>query len=437
MDEAVPQDDLLTLEAFLQRTVQAAAPFLSTVQGLLDAGPPFSQHQYSTLLNEARAYESYLDDHGARENAEWEFHAELVASVRNLGIAAFHVRHVLKRFKRTYMESLDDKDRQFLDYLVETLAFIDRSWLQLAREACREAERLGLQLPGPSAVAPSASDTQFDGKLPHTSERVEVEEAESRMLGLVRKTRKALGLARDFKVSPNLSPEELLEVVPTKLDVKKAQKLTNLLQGVQSDYDTYVRRTPLETNHEPLARLRGTSATSLHLLVAIRWLLHFYERHLDPIRQSLIKKRMAELVDKGELLDHVINHLYQGAYTYLDKANRCAETMLTHYAQVERMELPLPRPMGFHARPATYVSLIVNEYGTDVYLIVDNERYSAKSVMAMLEAGWILADKGAQTVVYEGDQRVLNDLTILAKHNYCEDEEIPRELSYLRILRNR
>jgi phosphotransferase system HPr-like phosphotransfer protein len=171
--------------------------------------------------------------------------------------------------------------------------------------------------------------------------------------------------------------------------------------------------------------------------VAIRWLIHFYERHLDPIRRSLIKKRMSELVDKVELLDFVINHLYQGAQTYLEKANECAEKLLTYYAEVEREELPLPKPVGFHARPATYVSLIVNEYGTDVYLVVDNERYSAKSVMALLEAGWILADKGAKSVIYEGDRRVLQDLKILAEHNYCEDQDIPRELSYLRILRNR
>ena len=226
-------------------------------------------------------------------------------------------------------------------------------------------------------------------------------------------------------------------MVPTKLDVKKVQKLSNLLHGVQSDYDTYVRRTPLETEHDCLPLLRGTCATSLHLLLALRWLIHFYERHLDPIRRSRIKRRMAELVGKDELLNHAINHLFRAAFTYLGKANRCAETVLTSYAEVERAELPLPKPVGFHARPATYVSLIVNEYGTDVYLIVDNERYSAKSVMALLEAGWVLADKGAETVIYEGDKRVLEDLRILAEHNYCEDQDIPRQLSYLRILRNR
>lgn len=437
MDDPFSYESGISMEEFLQRTGEAAASFLSTVQNLQDAQPPYSKHQYSTLLNEARAYETYLDDHGARENAEWEFHSELVASIRNLGIAAFHISHVIGRFERIYVEELNEKDRLFLADLTDTLNFIDDSWRRLGVEARSEAERLGLKLPSGLGLPPSASDSRLTGKLPKTGEQVEVEEGEARMLGLVRKVRKALNLARDFRIHPGLGYEELTEAVPTKLDVKKVQKLSNLLQGVQSDYDTYVRRTNLEIEHDCLPLLRGTSATSLHLLVAIRWLIHFYERHLDPIRRSLIKKRMSELVDKGELLDYVINHLYQGVYTYLEKANECAEKLLTHYAVVGREELPLPKPVGFHARPATYVSLIVNEYGTDVYLVVDNERYSAKSVMALLEAGWILADKGANSVVYEGDRRVLQDLRILAEHNYCEDQDIPRELSYLRILRNR
>jgi phosphotransferase system HPr-like phosphotransfer protein len=437
MDDPFYHGGGITLEEFLQRTNEAAAPFLATVQGLIAAPPDYTKHQYSTLLNEARSYETYLDDHGARENSEWEFHAELVASIRNLGISAFHVCHVLKRFKRSYIEELDKKDVLFLKDLAETLDFINESWRRLALEACRESERLGLEVPPGKAPPTSSSDSRLDGKLPKSGEMVEVQEADTRMLALVRKTRKALGLARDFRVSTDLDSEALLEAIPTKIDVKKIQKIMNLLQGVQSDYDTYVRRTSLEEEHPCLPSLRGASATSLHLIVALRWLIHFYERHLDPIRSSLIKKRMSELVEKSELLDCAINHLYRGACDYLDKANTCAEELLTRYAEVERTELPLPKPVGFHARPATYVSLIVNEYGTDVFIIVGKERYSAKSVMALLEAGWILSDKGATSVVYEGDKRVLQDLRILAEHNYCEDQDIPRELSYLRILRNR
>jgi len=44
----------------------------------------------------------------------------------------------------------------------------------------------------------------------------------------------------------------------------------------------------------------------------------------------------------------------------------------------------------------------------------------------------IIADKGYQTILFEGDKRVIDDIKLLAKHNYCETGEIPSRLSYLR-----
>ena len=96
----------------------------------------------------------------------------------------------------------------------------------------------------------------------------------------------------------------------------------------------------------------------------------------------------------------------------------------------------MPHPVGFHARPATYISLIVNEHGTDVYLVIDSQRFNAKSVLSIMEAGGLIADRGLKTVVFEGDKRVLDDIKILSEHNYCEECDIPRELNYVRILRN-
>ncbi len=49
----------------------------------------------------------------------------------------------------------------------------------------------------------------------------------------------------------------------------------------------------------------------------------------------------------------------------------------------------------------------------------------------MLQAGGAIADKGYQTVLFEGSKRVLDDIKILAAHNYCEEEDIPKQLSYL------
>ena len=69
-------------------------------------------------------------------------------------------------------------------------------------------------------------------------------------------------------------------------------------------------------------------------------------------------------------------------------------------------------------------------------MIVDGEKINTKSVMSLLQAGGAIADKGYETVFFEGDARVIEDIKLLAKHNYCEDCEIPSRLSYLRDFNN-
>ena len=71
-----------------------------------------------------------------------------------------------------------------------------------------------------------------------------------------------------------------------------------------------------------------------------------------------------------------------------------------------------------------------------IQMIVDDEQFNTKSVMSLLQAGGAIADKGYETVFFEGDARVIEDIKLLAKHNYCEDSEIPSQLSYLRDFNN-
>ena len=95
--------------------------------------------------------------------------------------------------------------------------------------------------------------------------------------------------------------------------------------------------------------------------------------------------------------------------------------------------MPVPKPLGFHARPCTLISIIARQYeDMDLSVIVDEEKFNAKSVMSLLQVGGIIADKGYQTILFEGDKRVIDDIKLLAKHNYCETGEIPSRLSYLR-----
>ena len=57
-----------------------------------------SRKFYSNLTQEAEYLENFMDQYGARENKNWSFFVECLASIRNLSIAAFFTRHLLDRY---------------------------------------------------------------------------------------------------------------------------------------------------------------------------------------------------------------------------------------------------------------------------------------------------------------------------------------------------
>lgn len=228
---------------------------------------------------------------------------------------------------------------------------------------------------------------------------------------------------------------DLKRIVPEIIDEKKARMLMSLVHSVQSEFDTYIKGTYIQKKFEELKTFRGYISMPLHLLEVTIWLTHFYERHEDDIRQGECKHIISTLVNKNELLSQIVNFWFKNCIFYIREGDALGKELLKNFVKTVRYELPIPTPLGFHARPSTYISLIVRNYDADAFLTVDGEKFNARSVMSLLQAGGAIADKGYQTVVFEGDQRVLDDLKILADHNYCEDASIPDELSYLKSMR--
>ena len=109
---------------------------------------------------------------------------------------------------------------------------------------------------------------------------------------------------------------------------------------------------------------------------------------------------------------------------------------MSRLARTARITLPLPVPVGLHARPAYYITLVVEEHGTDAFVHVGGRRFDARSVLDLLEAGGMAADLGLNEIEFEADERTLQDLIILANGNYCEDEKVPKDLYYIRVARN-
>jgi len=429
-------NEIITEQEFLPLIQETCVGFFRIYNFMIREKSEFTKTFYSNLIQEAQILESFLDTHGARRNRTWIFFTELVASIRNFGIAAFLLRHLLDRYHVYSLYEKKEEKELFYTEAKKTLDFMDESMRNLFESAKEEGEKQGLVLPRTRIKREEFKDIISNKHLSSNASDEEVLNEEERIIELARRYRKVATLLRQEGYKRRYNEEELTKIIPSKINENKARKLKNIIHGVQSDYDTYVKNTNIEKKNKKLTMIRGHISMPLHLLEIVRWLSHFYERHVNEIRKGENREKISRIVDKNKVLDRIVNFAFFYSMSYLQKGNSIVEDILSSYVKNIRYELPVPHPLGFHAKPSTYVSLVVNEHGTDVFLLVNGERFNAKSVMSLLHASGIIADKGYKKVIFEGDKRVLDDLKILAEHNYCEDDNIPRELNYLKILRN-
>ncbi len=430
---------IISEEEFLPIIEKPSAGFFKLFNlfvSILEKEREITRNFYSNIMQEAEFLESFLDEHGARENKRWLFFVEYVASIRNLGIAAFYLKHLVDRYPYYNLPESEDTDARFLNRAHETLDFINRSIHNLYREILVTGKANGMEIPIELSVLKEFGEIETNKRLPRNISEDEIKNEEERIIEVCEKIQKASKMMADAKIEPKDDIKDLKKIIPHKLDEKRARMFMNVIHNVQSEYDTYVKNTRLEQDNEDLKKIRGYISIPLHLLEFVLWLCHFYERHEDEIRHGECKQKITLLVDKNELLDKIANFGFFYARHFIQEGKNLADEVLKHFVKVVRVELPIPDPLGFHARPSTYITLIAREHDGDVFMIVDGEKYNAKSVMSLLQAAGTVSDKGYKTVTFEGDKRVIDDLKILAKHNYCEDKKIPRRLSYLRELKS-
>ena len=396
-----------------------------------------SRKFYSNLTQEAEFLESFMDEHGARENKKWTFFVEYLASIRNLSIAAFYTRHILDRYPYYNLSELSASAEGFKEAANDVISFLDRSIFNLCKELARTGAENGLSIPQNPQTQVEFIDIQANKRLPRNITEDEIKGEEDRIVDLCEKVQYVSKLMADLKIKRTDNIDGLKRVVPQKLDEKRVRFYKNLVHNTQSDFDTYIKNTLIEQDNIDLRKMRGYISIPLHLLELTLWLTHFYERHEDEIRHGESNRRISKMVDKNELLDKIINFGFYYSLYFIQEGSQLARKILQRFSKIVHAELPIPKPLGFHARPSTYISLIARRYGEgDLFLVIDGEKFNAKSVMSLLQAGGLISDKGYQTVTFVGDKRALEDIKVLAKHNYCEEKKIPARLSYLRDFKN-
>ena len=433
--EAKSLIQIISEDEFLQ-IAQAPSNLFFKVSALfcekLKGGKEISRKFYSSLIQETEYLESVLDEHGARENKTWSFFSEYVACVRNLSIAAFYIKHILDRYPYYNLGESEENARVFHEGAHEALNFLNTSIVGLRAEVVRTGQLNGLEISEEPFSMNEFSEIETNKRLPRTILEDEVKEEQERVIELCHKYRKVAKMVKDMGVERNNDPEAFRHVIPSKLDEKLVRMFKELVHSVQSEYDTYVKNTRLEQAREDLKNMRGYISMPLHLLEVVLWLAHFYERHEDDIRHGECRQQISRVVNKDVLLRQIFNFGFHYSKYYLQQGDKLVKNILKGFVEIVKAEVPIPQPLGFHARPSTFISLIARHHEGDLHMIIDEEKFNDKSVMSLLQAGGILADKGYKKVVMQGSQQAINDVKVLAQNNYCEEGEFPRQLSYLR-----
>ena len=402
-----------------------------------EPGQFFTKKFYSKMNASSQLLEDFLDFHGAKNNNSWYFYRELAAAVRHLSLACYSQKHITNRLS---FYELPDHD-QFQKEGQETLFFLTNSLKALAPVIVEEARRLKINVPDkgydhaefPGITTREILDYDIDDENYHQQKK-----------NIVKVANDFLNISETFEQYSFYEPysfEEILKIVPDKVNEVEIRRFEMVVHNLQSSFDTYVIHGGYRFGNRKLKQLRGYFSCVFHLLQIIGRLLHFYERHLlnagYKSTYKVAQQRLSEMINPETLLDRTINYCFYYVCYYLSSGRDLAREILNENIERVSIKVGIPVKLGFHSRPSLLVAKIVQHYGGQVELCVGDARFDASSVLDIQWAGGKISKEGLKEVMFEGDSRALADIKILAGVNYGEDTmgkgvPLPKELGYLK-----
>ena len=397
----------------------------------------FTKKLYLKLSNSSQLLEDFLDYHGAKNNSNWYFYRELTAAVRHLSKACYSLKHITNRLHR-----YDISDSQeFIDAGDVTITFLNQTLISMAPAIIKEAQRLKISIPEKSYESTRFPDIVTTDMLAYD---IDDQNRDIQKQSIVAIASNFFNIAKQLSKLEFFEPystKKMFELVPAKINEVTIRQYEMQIHNLQSTFDTYIIHSGFKLGDKKLKSLRSTFSLALHLLQTMGCLLHFYERHLyDVGYKNVYKKthnRLVALIDKDAILDRTINFGLFYVCHFLSAGKSIAKDILNENIERSAVTVGIPVKLGFHSRPSLLVAKIVQHYGGQVELCVNNDRFDASSVLDIQWAGGKIQKEDISEVIFEGDIRSLEDIKILASVNYGENTmgrgiPLPEELDYLK-----
>jgi hypothetical protein len=325
----------------------------------------------------ASRLEEVLDFYNANNNEKWKPFREIIAAIKlftNVAYITLHLKSVSPKYK--LLSGIDvflEDTEAIIETFSEAIQWCFSELIKLSKknhlEVCSEIDK----------------SLQFfvdfpEGQLESDLDKRKIENPETMIVNLATSY---LNLASESELLEKIkttNSKNYEELIPEVVSENKLRILENKFHNLQSLYDTHISNTDIEVIDYDLRLIRGHASIIYHLLEAATSLIHYYERHMMNLvgtHEKFIKSPLSVRKILGILIDYYMNYATQ----FLSTGRDLSMKVIRKYAEEGLVEVNVPGYRGFHVRPSTLVSKIIQHYGSVVYLIMGDQKYDASSPM--------------------------------------------------------
>jgi len=334
------------------------------------------------LLSQARQLEELLDSYDAGKNCLWCHTRTLTAAIKQFSDVSYELLHIRHRVP-SY--GLLPVERDFVAATNEALHFTSDVLVAASREMLEQAHTLQLQIPSDEHVEDCFAERLPKGRLARNCGVRRADTVAETVVFLATAFLNLASESEDVRAAARYEPTPEAVHLPAPLTEERLRGLEFRFHNLQSQYDTYVSGTEVESKDRALPVLRGHASVVFHLLKTGTLFAHYYERHVNK-KPCTIRPQVQSLVKPDALLNVLMDY----SVTFIDQYIGCAvnlcQEMLKRYAEIGRIDVTIPQYRGFHVRPSTLISKLVHHYGSQIKMFLADEVYDAGSCLDLFRA---------------------------------------------------
>jgi hypothetical protein len=377
--------NLVNEQDFKQVIEKRAQMLLNLAQYLAESPHPreiLTRPLLGELLSCSLQLEETLDTYDAGKNCTWCTLRALTATLKlfsDVSYELLHIRHRVPSYRLIPVE------RDFVAATNEAMEFTGAVLARAAQEMLTQCRGLGLNLPSHQDIANIYEEHIVQGLLPHDCGARQAETVAEMVALLATAFLNLASESEDVRTASRTHPQEYAEHIAVALSEERLRSLEFQFHNLQSQYDTYVSGTQAEHQDTDLPILRGHVSVVLHLLRTATLFAHYYERHVNK-QHCAASPFTGLLVDPEALASVLMDYSITFIDLHIGRAVNLCQEMLKRYAEVGRIEVPIPKYRGFHVRPSTLISKLSLHYGSKVQMLLDDEVYDASSSLDLFRA---------------------------------------------------